>query len=138
MVPGKFHHAVLFEVRIAIDAKTLGAAFAAVRDRHEGLRTTFSPGPMVAPPGAPAPYVREVTDLSAVLPEMMAPFDLAAGELFRLAIIRSGESAPTTHRGPPFVHRRGLLARSGRGARHTAVSSSDRDGHHRFHTRLMA
>ncbi|MBT6276943.1 MAG: amino acid adenylation domain-containing protein [Chromatiales bacterium] len=93
VVPGKFHHAVLFEVRIAIDAKTLGAAFAAVRDRHEGLRTTFSPGPMVAPPGAPAPYVREVTDLSAVLPEMMAPFDLAAGELFRLAIIRSGESA---------------------------------------------
>ena len=89
--PGRFHHALLFEVTITLKAETLSTAFAALRDRHEGLRANFLPEPVVAPLGASAPYVREVTDLSAVLSDMMAPFDLATEELYRLAIIRSQE-----------------------------------------------
>lgn len=89
--PGRFHHAVLLDARGRLDAGSVARAFAAVRDRHEGLRLAFGREPRVLPAGAPHPFVATVTDLPAALPELLAPFDLAAGNLHRLAIARGGE-----------------------------------------------
>ncbi len=85
---GQFHHAVLFDSREPLEPALVARAFAAVRDRHEALRCTFAPAPRAASPGAPAPEVAEVRSLDAALPGLLAPFDLAAGPLHRLAIVR--------------------------------------------------
>ena len=89
--PGRFHHAVLLDARGRLDAGGVARAFAAVRDRHEGLRLAFDREPRALPAGAPHPYVETVTDLPAALPGLLAPFDLAAGNLHRLAIARGAE-----------------------------------------------
>jgi amino acid adenylation domain-containing protein/non-ribosomal peptide synthase protein (TIGR01720 family) len=86
--PGRFHHAVLFDASERLDPRIVAQAFASVRDQHEGLRLAFGPVPQAIPGGAPNPEVRLVTDLAAALPEMLAAFDLAAGSLYRLAVVR--------------------------------------------------
>jgi hypothetical protein len=102
-----FNIAVAFRLAGALDAAALAAAVAEVVARHETLRTTFlvedgAPKQVVAPP--PADPLRLV-DLSAlpaaprraaadeqVAAEARAPFDLAAGPLFRATLLRLSES----------------------------------------------
>jgi amino acid adenylation domain-containing protein/non-ribosomal peptide synthase protein (TIGR01720 family) len=87
--PGHFHHALLLEARDPLDPVVVGAAFAAVRDRHEALRFAFAPEPEVMPAGAPPPLVQVVPDLASAQAEFLAPFALATGPLHRIAIVRS-------------------------------------------------
>jgi non-ribosomal peptide synthase protein (TIGR01720 family) len=87
--PGRFHHAVLFDVSGRLDPLIVGQAFAAARDRHDALRLAFHPEPRVTPAGGPHPDVQLVTDLASVRPGLLAPFDLAGGQLHRVAIVRS-------------------------------------------------
>jgi non-ribosomal peptide synthase protein (TIGR01720 family) len=89
VAPGQFHHAVLLDGRERLDPRVVGRAFAAVCDRHEALRLAFHPEPRAMAGGAPYPDVQLVTDLASTLPRMLAPFDLAAGRLHRIAIVRS-------------------------------------------------
>jgi amino acid adenylation domain-containing protein/non-ribosomal peptide synthase protein (TIGR01720 family) len=86
--PGQFHHAVLLEAGERLDPAVVGAAFAALRDRHDALRLVFDGEPRLLPAGAPHPDVRMVTSLTAALPELLVPFDLAGGPLHRIAIER--------------------------------------------------
>src|SRR6185312_11764351 len=112
--PGGSAYNIPFPARLAgdLDFSALTGALAEIRRRHEALRTTFAtvdgvPVQVIAPPGPSAPETLPLVDLSALPPvagraegdrllaaEAKAPFDLEAGPLCRIALVRL---APAEH-----------------------------------------
>ncbi len=101
-----YHLPAALHLTGGLDVAALGAAFDGLVRRHEALRTTFAgragtPVQVIAP--APAPLSAPLTDLAA-LPaaaaaaelgraqraQLARPFDLAAGPLLRLLLVRLG------------------------------------------------
>jgi natural product biosynthesis luciferase-like monooxygenase protein/amino acid adenylation domain-containing protein len=96
---GAYHIAAAARVRPALDAAALRRALAALAGRHPALRATFE-----APAGEPRQRIqsrldpgfsvveagpgRELDD--RLLQEALAPFDLEAGPLLRLLLVRRG------------------------------------------------
>ncbi|MEW5931717.1 MAG: amino acid adenylation domain-containing protein, partial [Gemmatimonadota bacterium] len=93
-------------IRGRLDLDALERSFAALRERHETLRTTFAEvdGEPVQRVGAPGPRELPVTDLRdfageaqaaelrlRVQEEVARPFDLEAGPPFRVRLLRLGE-----------------------------------------------
>ena len=103
LVPGNPFYNVASVVRLRgpLDVTALGAAFIALAGRHEVLRTTFAedggqPWQVIRQPG-PVPV--DLTDVSGeadpvgvardlAAAEARAPFDLAAGPLLRVRVLR--------------------------------------------------
>ncbi len=105
--PGQAVYNICDAYRITgpLEVGALAAAFGALVERHESLRTTFrdQAGVPVQVIGAPAPVVLDVEDVSGGGPaaamaraglvteqEAARPFDLAAGPLVRLRVLRVG------------------------------------------------
>ncbi|HEX2188727.1 MAG TPA: amino acid adenylation domain-containing protein, partial [Longimicrobiaceae bacterium] len=105
MDPGSSAYNMPFTLRLRgeLDGAALRAALDALAERHESLRTVFPadagrPTQVVLPAGG-APFRLETLDgvpeedrearaLAAAAAEAWAPFDLAAGPLFRAALFR--------------------------------------------------
>ena len=94
-----------FRLRGPLDAAALERAFAEIVRRHEALRTVFAadagePVQVVTPPGSWRMQVEELVGLPEaereaearrrVRAEAVRPFDLAAGPLFRVLLLRCG------------------------------------------------
>ena len=105
LVPGNpfYNLSAVGRLRGPLDTGALAAAFTALTARHEVLRTTFAddggqPWQVIH---QPAPVPVEVTDVSGeadpraaardlAASEIRAPFDLAAGPLLRVRVLRLG------------------------------------------------
>ena len=101
-----YHLATGVRIRGALDVSALEAAFTALVDRHETLRTAFAEtddGP-VQVVHDPRPFTLEVTDLGDLDPETAEtrireladadarrPFDLATGDVFRASLLRRSD-----------------------------------------------
>jgi amino acid adenylation domain-containing protein len=108
VAPGQstYHVTLCFRCRGPLDVAGLGAALTTVVARHEALRTTLPErdGGPVQQIAAPAPVELAVHDVPGDDPDArhtrgvalarefaLAPFDLAAGPLWRAAVYRTGE-----------------------------------------------
>jgi amino acid adenylation domain-containing protein len=109
LLPGTPLYNIGYRVRLrgAVDPGALRAALEALLHRHEALRTVFPEreGRPLQVVADPAPFVLPLSDL-AVLPAELAereavrmaeeearrPFDLAAGPLFRAALVRVADA----------------------------------------------
>ena len=87
--PGRFHHAVVLESKHRLDPRRVAQAFSMLCDRHDSMRLTFHPTPRLAATGGAGADVAVVQSLASAEAQLMAPFDLEAGPLQRLAIVRS-------------------------------------------------
>lgn len=103
-----YHIPTVLHLRGPLDTAALGAALAAMVERHEALRTTFAAevGQPYQVPGAGVPPPLPVDDLShrpdpaadadrTANETALAPFDLARGPLLRARLLRL---APEEHR----------------------------------------
>jgi amino acid adenylation domain-containing protein len=130
--PGNTLYNIPTTVRLKgrLDVETLRRALAEIVKRHESLRTTFTmiegrPAQLIAP-SSDVPL--EVRDLSAVPSdeaeaegwrlieeEAARPFDLASGPMFRVLLVRLGESEHlllcTMHHIVSDIWSRGVLIR---------------------------
>ncbi|WP_049975950.1 condensation domain-containing protein, partial [Azospirillum sp. B506] len=105
MDPGGAAYNIPGAIRVSgpLDPALLEAAFAHLTERHEALRTTFSerdgqPVQVIHPHLAPVPVRIDLSDLAPAeresrardlaRAEALAPFDLGAGPLLRLTLIR--------------------------------------------------
>ncbi|MHB8896789.1 MAG: condensation domain-containing protein, partial [Candidatus Geothermincolia bacterium] len=87
-----------FRVRGPLDVSALEKSLGALARRHESLRTVFGdedgrPYQVVLPPEIPRLPVEELTpdDVRATLESLMRlPFDLEAGPLFRVRLLKTG------------------------------------------------
>jgi amino acid adenylation domain-containing protein len=122
--PGTSLYSVPFDIRLEgeLDVPALGAAFTALVERHEILRTTYGPPsddggvpvqivhspvshdlPLVDLSALPAPpaNTREAEAARLTEEEFASPFDLAAGPVFRTRLVKVGEGdhrlLTTTH-----------------------------------------
>ncbi|MFF8725795.1 condensation domain-containing protein [Streptomyces sp. NPDC015171] len=106
LVPGSsaYNVPIVLRTRTAPDPEAFGRALAEVVRRHEVLRTVFAgadgvPVQRVRPPAAPQVAVRDVgaePDPAAAADALVRdfvrqPFDLAAGPLLRVLLVRVGE-----------------------------------------------
>src|SRR5262249_14908377 len=103
--PGSVAYNIPFAVRFRgpLQTEALRQSLAEIARRHETLRTTFAvvgrqPAPAIGPPGGPppalpdpgsAPPARRDAKVQAWLAaEPQRPFDLAAGPLWRVTLLR--------------------------------------------------
>jgi amino acid adenylation domain-containing protein len=109
LLPGSPLYNIGYRVRLrgAVDPEALRSALEGLLHRHEALRTVFPEreGRPLQVVTEPAPFVLPLADLSVLLAELaqdqverMAeeesrrPFDLAAGPLFRAALVRVADA----------------------------------------------
>ncbi|WP_326824283.1 non-ribosomal peptide synthetase/MFS transporter [Streptosporangium sp. NBC_01756] len=94
--PGTAAYTVAFAARLEgeIDEEALAVALTEVTARHESLRTrlrtTEDGGPELVVDDEPRAELRSTDELALIERELARPFDLAAGPLLRLLLVRLG------------------------------------------------